>query len=63
MKYTKVKTERQLYYYKDREISIMILIKFRSHCNAMTLEIRTKDNLWWKFLGEILKGVFVTVEI
>ena len=26
MKYTKVKTERQLYYYKDWEISIMILI-------------------------------------
>ena len=31
--------------------------------NAMTLEIRTKDNLVRKILGEISKGFFVTVEI
>ena len=31
--------------------------------NAMTSEIRAKDNLWRKILGEILKEFFVTVEI
>ena len=31
--------------------------------SAMTSEIWTKDNMWWKILGEILKGFFVTVEI
>ena len=31
--------------------------------NATTSEIRTKDNMWRKILGEILKGFFVTVEI
>ena len=29
----------------------------------MTSEIRTKDNLSRKILGEILKGFFVTVDI
>ena len=31
--------------------------------NATISEIRTKDNMWRKILGEILKGFFVTVEI
>ena len=31
--------------------------------NALTSEIQTKDNLGRNFLGEILKGFFVTVEI
>ena len=31
--------------------------------NAMTSEIRTKNNLWRNILGEILKEFFVTVEI
>ena len=31
--------------------------------NPMTSKIRTKDNLWQKILGEILKGFFVTVDI
>ena len=31
------------------------------NCNAMTSEIRTKDNLQRKILGEILKGLFVTI--
>ena len=29
----------------------------------MASEIRTKDNLWRKVLGKILKEIFVTVEI
>ena len=31
--------------------------------NAMTSEIWTKDNMWQKILGEILKRYFVTVKI
>ena len=73
--HTRAKTEKQLYYHKDWEASIMFYyvfiqqntVTFFSYSvrnyNAMTSEIRTKDNLWRKILEEILKGFFVTVEI
>ena len=69
----KSKNKKQLYYHKDWEVSIMLYYLFwynktffsysvRNY-NAMISDIGTKDNLWEKILGEILKGVSVTVEI
>ena len=64
----RVKTEKQLYYHQDWEVSIMLYywlwynkaVTFFSYSirnyNAMTSKIRKKDNLWRKSLGEILKG-------
>ena len=73
IEYERVLTEKQLYYHKDWEVPIMlyyVLIQqntvtcfsdsIRNH-NAMTSEIRAKDNLWRKLLGEILKGFFVEI--
>ena len=71
----KSKNKKQLYYRKDWEVSIVLLfvliqqntVMFFSYSirnyNARTLEIWTKDNMWRKIFGEILKGFFVTVEI
>ena len=85
-----MRVKAELYYQKDWEVSIMLYYLFwysntimffcysvRNY-NGMTSEIWTEDNLWWKILGEILKGfwkalkilkgienieIFVTVEI
>ena len=72
----KSKNRKQLHYRKDlQSFNYALLfaliqqntVTFFSYSirkyNSMISEIRTKDNLWRKLLGEILKGFFVTAEI
>ena len=46
-----------------KQITIMFFSYTTKSYNIMASEIRTKDNLWRKVLGKILKEIFVTVEI
>ena len=46
-----------------KQITVMFFSYTTKSYNIMASEIRTKDNLWRKVLGKILKEIFVTVEI
>ena len=46
-----------------QQITVTFFFYSIRNYNAMTSEIWTKDNMWQKILGEILKRFFVTVEI
>ena len=46
-----------------KQITVMFFPYTTKSYNIMASEIRTKDNLWRKVLGKILKEIFVTVEI
>ena len=45
-----------------QRITVTFISYSTRNYNAMTSKIRTKDNLWQKVLGKILKGFFVTVD-
>ena len=46
-----------------QQITVPFFSYSMKNYKPITSEIRTEDNLWWKILGEIAKGFFVTVEI
>ena len=58
-----------VYWYNNYQFLLIqqITVTFFSYSvrdyNAISLEIWVKDNMWQKILGEILKRLFVTVEI
>ena len=73
--YTRLKTEKLLHYHKDWKVSIILYYLFwynktqsrsfliQLETTMQSSEILAKENLWWKILGEILEGFFVTVQI